>query len=137
MIFCCIQTRLSCADFATRVVLPFVMKQPLALLGAPMVYALKNSFGAGIGVDGILAEYAEIDKVETVEAACDALREQGRGIDHAWLAPRSQLAEGPATAAIPEIEELRKILKDTVYLRSVSLGADHCRRACTGDPSIC
>ena len=35
-------TRLDCAEFGANVILPFLMKQPLALLGAPFVYMFKT-----------------------------------------------------------------------------------------------
>ena len=50
-------THLACKTFVMSAVLPFLMKQPLALISAPVIYSLKNSFGQGPGVEGILELY--------------------------------------------------------------------------------
>jgi hypothetical protein len=111
-------TRFSCTDFATMVVLPFLMKQPLALLGAPFIYAFKNSFGGGPGVDGILAAYEELELHDTPEELRAALREHGRAVDNPWLddgvegrrgglgggGDLEAAAESPAPAPAPEGE---------------------------------
>jgi hypothetical protein len=59
-------SNLSCSEFVTTVVMPFLMKQPLALVGSPLVYAAKNSFGGGPGVEGILVEYRAADQLSTL-----------------------------------------------------------------------
>ena len=120
-------TRFSCADFATAVVLPLLMKQPLALVGSPVVYALKNTFGQGPGVDGILLEYARIHAIGSVAELRQELFERGRGSDLPWLTEAEEpqgddpsAAEGEANEhwSKRSLVELQTLLKGTAYISS-------------------
>jgi len=76
----------SCSGFLTTVVLPFLMKQPLALVASPFVYAAKNSFGLGPGVEGILEAYHDASATfKSEDDLRQALRQYGRGVDNPWL----------------------------------------------------
>ena len=120
-------TKLSCADFASNVVLPFLMKQPLALLGAPAVYAFRNSFGAGAGVTGICKMWNEIDGLSASECA-ERLTAAGRRADL-----HSSDKDGKITGRLEDcvadaesgdekkLRALQRALKETVYVLEVSL----------------
>ena len=121
-------THFSCSEFAGHVVLPFLAKQPLALIGVPVIYAFRNSFGGGPGVDGILRDFRKIDELETAQELCHALRQHGRGADLKWLPQWWGNKSGKSLMAallasgdegqMRSLDEMRYELKRTTYIAS-------------------
>ena len=123
-------TRLTCAEFGANVILPFLMKQPLALLGAPFVYMFKTSCGAGPGVKGMIELWKDIETLSGAECI-ERLVTHGRGADLnvadvngvpvKWLDDVLEEVEGGDWGVQGTVEELQRVLKETVYVIETSL----------------
>jgi hypothetical protein len=118
-------TNLTCVEFATHIAMPFLLKQPMALVVAPVVYAFRNSFGSGPGVQGIVEMWNEVDGMSGSECV-DRLTDLGRAADlHvaddgravAWL--NDVLADVEAGDNLL-LESLRRALKETIYVVEAS-----------------
>ena len=120
-------TKLSCSEFAGNIIMPFLLKQPMALVGAPIVYAFRNSFGYGPGVKGMIQMWDEIDELSGRECA-DRLTEFGRAAD-LHIADDDGKPVGWLEDAVADVESgdgqvldgMRRALKETVYVIESSL----------------
>ena len=71
---------------------------------------LKNSFGTGPGVPGIVQLYEKIDRLFRAGVR-QALRESGRGVVLAWVDTNDAL--------VPSTANIQTALKDTMYIAAV------------------
>lgn len=120
-------TNLTCSEFAVNIIMPFLLKQPMALVAAPILYAFKNSFGSGPGVKGLLKIWDEIDELSAHECV-ERLTYLGRAADlHVaddegkvlwWL---NDVLEDVEAADDVLLESLRRALKETTYVVEASL----------------
>ena len=118
-------TNLTCVEFATHIAIPFLLKQPMALVVAPVVYAFRNSFGAGLGVKGIVEMWNEVDEMSGSECV-ERLTDLGRAADlHVADDGRAVARLGDVLADVEAgdallLASLRRALKETIYVIEAS-----------------